>query len=134
MGRPPKALNNGEQTAIVIDPSAENSKQPVKSTKAKSTTATSPTGKDEEDFYRQAGEAYRLQHRSQDLGWLGRFFGSGTSAATNIAGLVAVIGLVCLVISFCITAEAQKLADAQKLIVGIISSALSFIFGAASKK
>lgn len=120
----------------VIDPAAE---KPAKAPRVRNSASKQPTGKDEERFYQDSGEEYKLQHRQQDLGALGKFFGGSTSAPTNIAGFIAVVGVLALIISFLIRAntdsiDGQRLADAQKLLIGLITSALSFIFGAASKK
>lgn len=124
---------------LVVDPAAEKQ---LKSVRAKPTTGRGPTGRDEQKFYEDTGDEFKLKQRQQDLGWLGKFFGSSgaaPAAPTNIAGLVAVFCLFCLVFTFLIPAnsgsvDAQRLADGQKLLLGLIGSALSFIFGAATKK
>lgn len=124
---------------LVVDPAAEKQVKPVSSG---TTTPRGPTGVDEQKFYEAAGDEFKLKQHQQDLGWLGKFFGSSgaaPAAPTNIAGLVAVFCIFALVISFLIPAntgsvDAQRLADGQKLLMGLIGSALSFIFGAATKK
>lgn len=125
---------NGAESQPVIDPAAE---KPTKTPRARGGAGKQPTGKDEERFYEDAGEEYKLQHRQQDLGWLGKFFGGSNSAPTNIAGLVIVFCFLALFITTVVTVkpeDAQRLSDIQKVIFGLIGSAMSFIFGAATKK
>jgi hypothetical protein len=76
---------------------------------------------------------FRLQVNRQSLGFLGKFFGSSSTAATNIAGLVAVVSLVLVVVSFMVT-PGPEIVDARKWLFALTNSALSFIFGAASRK
>lgn len=108
---------------VPIDPSAEQ------------TQAGAPTvsGKQEEQFFREGGEQFRLAHNQQNLGFLGKFFGANSSAPTNIAGFVIVLSLVFLVGSLFVTGN-PEVSEARKAVFALISSALAFIFGAASKK
>lgn len=87
----------------------------------------------EENFYTQSGIQFRLQHNQQNLGWLGKFFGANSTAPTNIAGFVIVCSLVLLLVSLFLPTNAE-LADTRKYLGSVILSALSFIFGAATKK
>lgn len=87
----------------------------------------------EQQFYRQSGEQYKLMQNQQDLGYLGKFFGANSSAPTNIAGFVIAMSIIMLLISY-VMPETSALSDGRKLLVGLVSSAMSFIFGAASKK
>ena len=87
----------------------------------------------EENFFTESGELYRLQHNGQNLGWLGKFFGSNSTAPTNIAGFVIICSLLLLLISLFLTAN-PELADTRKFLGSVILSALSFIFGASSRK
>lgn len=87
----------------------------------------------ESDFYASAGQQYRLLHNQQNLGFLGRFFGANSSAPTNIAGFVIICALIILLISLFVPANAD-LVESRKWMVGLITSALSFVFGAATKK
>ena len=91
------------------------------------------TSKDENDFYKKGGQEYDLRHNQQNLGWLGKFFGASLSAPTNIAGFVIICAFAFLVGSFWFPFS-QDIIDLRKTLLGLISSALSFIFGAASKK
>jgi hypothetical protein len=88
---------------------------------------------DEEQFFRQGGAKYALMHHQQHLGWLGKMFGSSGSAPMNIAGLVILLSF-CLVVGSFFAPTTAELADVRKVLFGVISSALAFIFGAASKK
>jgi len=117
------AHGNGGIAALPIDPAAE----PVQNRPA------AITAQDETEFYRLAGAEERLRHNEQNLGFLGKFFGANSSAPTNIAGLVVIVSLIILLISLFFTGNTE-MAEARKWLIGLITSALSFIFGAASKK
>lgn len=124
----PKAPTNGNGGlgSLPIDPGAESSAQ----------LPATITGQQESDFYKQGGLEYQLKHHQQHLGYLGKFFGSnGTNApaSTNIAGLVVCAAFVFFGISWLVPST-PELVEVRKLLVGLISTALAFIFGAASKK
>jgi hypothetical protein len=108
---------------VAIDPTAEHSQG----------GAAVVSGKQEEQFFKEGGEQFRLAHNQQNLGYLGQFFGANSSAPTNIAGFVIVLSLLFLLLSLFSTGNAE-VAEARKLAIGLISTALAFIFGAASKK
>jgi len=118
----PAQQGNGGLGSLPIDAGAEP-------------TATLPatvSGQEEVAFFKRSADEYELLHNQQNLGWLGKFFGANSSAPTNIAGFVIVCSLLILVGSlFSTNPEA---AEARKWLIGLITSALSFIFGAASKK
>lgn len=110
--------------SISVDPNAE-------------LVAPSPsrvTGQQEVDFYRQSGTQYDLLHNQQNLGFLGKFFGANSAAPTNIAGLVIFCSFAILVTSVFFAPANAELAEARQWLVGLITSAMSFIFGAATKK
>jgi hypothetical protein len=86
----------------------------------------------ERDFYKDSGSEFKLQQNWQELGFLGKFFGASSSAPTNIAGFVAVACLTALIGS--LFTSGADIVEARKLLIGLITSALAFIFGAASKK
>jgi hypothetical protein len=117
-----QAPSNGGIGSFPIDPSAEPQQN----------TPAVVTGQDETEFYRRTGAQERLRHNEQNLGYLGKFFGANSSAPTNIAGLVVICSLIILVISLFFTGNSE-MAEARKWLIGLITSALSFIFGAASK-
>jgi len=108
---------------VTIDPNAEPLNQ----------GPANGLAQQEQQFFRQGGEQYKLMQNQQDLGYLGKFFGANSSAPTNIAGFVIALSMITLIFTFAMT-ESPSLADGQKLLIGLISSAMAFIFGAASKK
>lgn len=118
-----QAPSNGGIGSLPIDPGAE----PLQNLPAV------VTGQDETEFYKRSGVQERLLHNEQNLGYLGKFFGSSSSAPTNIAGLVAICSMVLIVVSF-LMPSTPDLVDARKWFFALITSALGFIFGAASKK
>jgi hypothetical protein len=77
----------------------------------------------------------RLASKKMDLesGVLGKFFGSGATAPTNIAGFIVIGSFVMLAVSMFLTST-PDLVDYRKALGGLISAGLGFIFGAASKK
>jgi hypothetical protein len=107
---------------VEIDPTAEDG-----------LTASANSARAEDNFFKAGGIEERLRHNQQNLGWLGRFFGANSSAPTNIAGFVIVCSFVVYVISFCFTGS-PDLSDMRKLLGGLITTALGFIVGAATKK
>lgn len=109
--------------AVSIDPGAEpNAHQPAV-----------VSAQQETEFFRESGAQFQLQHNRQNLGFLGKFFGSSASAPTNIAGIVVIVALLILGASLFVGGDAE-ITEARKLLFGLITSALAFIFGAASKK
>ena len=118
--------SNGGIGSLPIDPGAE----PLQNLPAV------VSGQEETDFYRLSGAQERLRHNEQNLGMLGKLFGSNgsnASASTNIAGLVICASFVFLGVSWLVP-NTPELVDIRKLLIGLISTALAFIFGAASKK
>lgn len=115
--------NIGGLEDLVIDPDAESVDERVSGVSAQQEVA----------FYDQAALKFRLEHNQQNLGFLGKFFGSNSSAPTNIAGFIIICSLVILFVSLFAPANAE-LVESRKWMIGLITSALSFVFGAASKK
>lgn len=91
------------------------------------------SGQQEADFYTRAGAQYALQHQQQNLGLLGKLFGSNSSAPTNIAGFVILLSFLFVAVSLFFPGNTD-LTESRKIIFNIIGAALAFIFGAASKK
>jgi hypothetical protein len=114
---------NEDIGALVIDPAAE----PI------TPVPSSITAQQENDFYKQTGTKFHLLHNQQNLGVLGKFFGSNSSAPTNIAGFVIICSFVVIVGSLFVSGNSE-LVESRKWFIGLITSAMSFIFGAASKK
>ncbi|MEY8689707.1 MAG: hypothetical protein AB9M53_07505 [Leptothrix sp. (in: b-proteobacteria)] len=117
---------NGGIGTLPIDPGAEPLQQ----------LPATVSGQDETEFFRRAGAQERLLHNEQNLGLLGKFFGSNGSnapASTNIAGLVVCASFIFLGASWFVPST-PELVELRKLLIGLISTALAFIFGAASRK
>jgi len=106
----------------VIDPSAEAAG-----------TASQVSATQEQKFFTDAGRQYALAHNGQNLGLLGKFFGANSTAPTNIAGFVVVTCLLFLGITL-FMGSTPDISDVRKLLIGVLSSALAFIFRASSKK
>jgi prophage regulatory protein len=87
----------------------------------------------ETDFSAERRARFSPGQVRQNLGFLGKLFGSGSSAPTNIAGLVALGSLALIAASF-VVAPTPEIVDARKWLSALITSALGFIFGSASKK
>ncbi|WP_455154805.1 hypothetical protein [Cupriavidus campinensis] len=90
------------------------------------------TPEQEEQFYESAGVQYRLMHNQQNLGLLGKLFGNGSAAQTNIAGMVILLCFLFLVGSYFLPAGADA-GNIRTVLVGLIGSALGFIFGSRQK-
>lgn len=78
-------------------------------------------------------EKHRSQHevtiREMERGWLGKFFGMGGSTGINIAGLVCVLTFLLLALSLFIEIKGD-VSTVRAALIGLIASALSYIFGA----
>lgn len=109
--------------SVTIDASAEPMQAP----------SANVTAQDEAEFYRRSSATFQLEHNRQNLGVLGRFFGSNSAASTNIAGAVVGVSLIGVFVTLFFPGNAE-LAETRKGLLGLITAALSFIFGAASKK
>ena len=118
-----KENNNGNGIAsVVITPDAEPNVS----------GSSNVSAKQEIDFYTNTGREYDLQHNQQNLGVLGKFFGSSSSAPTNIAGLVVLL-CICLY-AVTLVVETSDVAAVRAALLGFASSSVGFIFGAFSKK
>lgn len=98
------------------------------------TGAATGSGSDENAFFAKGKEHFRLEHNQQNLGWLGRFWGSTTAAApTNIAGFVIATSTALVACSFA-PEQTAELSEARKWLYGLTTSALGFVFGSATRK
>ena len=71
-----------------------------------------------------------LRHRSQELGWLGKVFGSRENAPVNIAGAIIVLGIFGLLISpFLPESQSFSRADLAKTIASLILASFTFLGG-----
>jgi hypothetical protein len=79
--------------------------------------------------------AVHLESKKMDLesGVLGKFFGSGATAPTNIAGFL-VLGSFLMLCGSMFMTTTPDLVDCRKVLGGLISAGMGFIFGAASKR
>lgn len=109
--------------SVVIDPSAETS----------SITPDGVTGKQESDFYDRSRRLDELHAEKVKLGWLGQFWGAASAAPTNIAGLVTAVAIIGLLSTLPMD-PSPDVSDIRKGLIGLISSCLAFVFGAATKK
>ena len=87
----------------------------------------------EDQFFARGGAQFHLLQNQQNLGYLGKFFGANSVAPTNIAGFIIICSIVILAISLFVPSNTD-LVEARKWLIGLITSAMSFVFGAASKK
>lgn len=116
------ATNGNGIANVVIVPEAESN----------ISGSSNVSAKQETDFYTNTGRQYDLQHNQQNLGLLGKFFGSNSAAPTNIAGLVVVASLILFAITLFVIIPDAGIVRAALL--GSLSSALSYMFGASSRK
>ncbi|MCU1750591.1 hypothetical protein [Pseudomonas sp. 6D_7.1_Bac1] len=108
--------------SAVIDPGAES----------EGSAPAGLTGKQESDFFDQSGKHYEYMHTQLNLGWLGKFWGA-SAAPSNIAGLIAICTITMIFVTLCM-GPSPEISDTRKLLFGLLGSALSFLFGAATKK
>lgn len=137
---------SGEE--FTVDPDAEqevDNPEPVVSEAVRPTakrqprqTRKTPSGTEEDKMFERSGDAVKLRQAAQNLGWLGKFFGASTSAPTNIAGVLILISIFALIVTCFVPsttpADATRLADAQKVLTTILTTAVGFLFGTAVKK
>ena len=69
-----------------------------------------------------------LEHTRIDVGLLGRFFGSATTAPTNIAGVV-VVALITAVIASGVAGGSGNALEFAKLVTPVITLVLGYLFG-----
>lgn len=75
-------------------------------------------------------EEGQLRHHSQELGLLGKLFGSREHAPINIAGMLMVIGVLgLLLVPFVPEGHTFSQADLAKTLGGIVLAALTFLGG-----
>lgn len=87
----------------------------------------------EERSYEIAKLRYDLEHAKHNGGFLGKLFGVGAAAATNIAGVVIVVCLVLIGGLFVFSTSADS-TDYIKTLLSVLLTALGYLFGASSKK
>lgn len=102
---------------VKIDPTAE----------PQYSNGPSSSATEEKKFFDESRERYLLERNSQDMGWLGKFFGCGHAAGTNIAGITSILSLLLLVTTFFLTTE--NLETIRMSLTGLASSSLGYLFG-----
>lgn len=83
-------------------------------------------------LYEYNGQDWEFRQKELGLGWLGKFCGSRASAPTNAASFVVVVAVIALVLSVFFTGEG--VVELRKILATLVSSALSFLFGSATRK
>lgn len=111
-------LNGGAIEGLTVDPAAEPHPE----------TTGKASGQQEQKFFDDAKQRYALQANSQNMGWLGKFFGRGPAAATNIAGVVCLLSVLLLAATF--IADKPNVEAIRWSLTGLASSSLGYIFGA----
>lgn len=80
------------------------------------------------DIEKEPDKNWQLENRKIDIGWLGKFFGTGENASVYIAGVIALVltvaGIVCLFIDCKVPPEKFWAYSAP-----VISLSLGYIFG-----
>lgn len=93
-------------------------------------TVPSPTGPNLGEQRQTAVTETDLKHRSQELGLMGKLFGSREHAPINIAGAIIVVGLLALLaVPFLPESKSLSQADLAKAIAGLILAAFTFLGG-----
>lgn len=106
-----------------IDPTAERS----------TSIPHGVTGQQEADFYERSRSEDNYRTESLKLGLLGRFWGSASAAPTNIAGLISGTAILIFVATLFMPPSPQ-IDDVRKVMIGLVSSCLAFVFGASTRK
>jgi hypothetical protein len=70
-----------------------------------------------------------LQHHSQELGWMGKIFGSRQNAPGNIAGVCVLISMIALIVLLGYGGDGPKISQGITLFGGVVTLALGYLFG-----
>jgi hypothetical protein len=111
---------NGIGNAIV-DPGAEEI----------STAPAAVTPQQENLFFANSARQHQIDLQKLELGFLGKFFGGGAKAGTNIAGFTAGVAFVLFAVTFLI--KGDDMATVRSGLLSVITSAMGYIFGASRK-
>lgn len=112
---------------FLIDPTAESSSQ----------NAHNGLASSEAKFFHIAKLKYDLEHAKHTSGWLGSFFGTGPSAAQNIAGTIAItclFAMIALALLEKIFPETGSSDDYFKNLQSVLLASVGYLFGSYSKK
>jgi len=70
---------------------------------------------------------YPLEHAKLEAGWVGKFFGTGNNASTNIAGII-LIGIIVSIIIIWLSDHSFLIPYCEKAIP-VITLTLGYLFG-----
>jgi hypothetical protein len=120
----------------------------------KSGTAARVTAQEEQNFFNESRAAHELalgreirdhelkkadaegkrelERRDQEMGRLGRFFGSSWTPPMYIAAFIAVV--LCIAWFATLACTQTDMADARKYLLGALMSVVSYLFGAAGAR
>lgn len=91
-----------------------------------SETQSPPTGPSQQQGITEAD----LRHHSQELGMLGKIFGSRDHAPINIAGLLVILGVLGMIgAPFLPSSNGFVAADMVKAMAGLVVAAMTFLGG-----
>ena len=124
MGAASENGNGGNGNGIgnaIVDPAAEEI----------STAPAAVTPQQENRFFADSALRHQLALHKLELGYLGKFFGAGAKAGTNIAGFIAVLAVGLFAITFAISVE--EVTTVRSALLSIITSSMGYIFGASRK-
>lgn len=93
-------------------------------------SASSSSLSEQEALMYQQQNVFALQENSQNLGWLGKAFGSAQHAPTNIAGLTVMFGFAGLLLIVICPIDKAIAQSLRELFGGLMLAALGYLFGA----
>ena len=70
-----------------------------------------------------------LRHHSQELGWMGKIFGSRHNAPGNVAGVAVAISMLALLYLLVEGPENQRTSQGITLFGSVVTLALGYLFG-----
>ncbi len=117
------SVDNQQIANVPIDPGAEPSDGPVPGI----------SGQKEDALFAASAKRHELDLLKQEMGWLGKIFGGGASAPTNIGGFALLAAFLFVGVSFCFPGS-PELNDARKWAYTIATGALGYLFGSAKRK
>jgi hypothetical protein len=91
------------------------------------------SGQKENEVFATAANRHELDILKQEMGILGKLFGTSTTAATNIGGFALLASFLFVGISFCFP-NSPELNDARKWAYALASGSLGYLFGSATRK
>lgn len=89
------------------------------------------TAQQEDRFFANGARQHQIELQKLELGFLGKFFGGGAKAGTNIAGFTAGVAFVLFAVTFLI--NGAEMTTVRSGLLSVITSAMGYIFGASRK-